>query len=108
MHYLVQLPDFILKYLVMEKLMTLELLSNIRGARPSPDVRELFMIIKNALPAADITDPEEVSGDIYVPLEDLRDDEVIESSSMEKEIIKENFPERKNEFLVVSKVIEEL
>lgn len=88
--------------------MTLELLSNIKGAKPSPDVRELFMIIKDALPATDIADPEEVSGDIYVPLEDLRNDVVIESSSQEKEIIKENFPERKNEFLVVSKVIEEL
>ena len=92
----------------MEKLIPLELLSNIKGAKPSPDVRELFMIIKEALPAADIGDPEEVSGDIYVPLEDMRNDVVIESSSLEKEIIKENFPERKNEFLVVSKVIEEL
>ena len=88
--------------------MTLELLSNIKGAKPSPDVRELFMIIKDALPATEIADTEEVSGDIYVPLEDLRNDVVIESSSLEKEIIKENFPERKNEFLVVSKVIEEL
>lgn len=92
----------------MEKLIPLELLSNIRGARPSPDVGKLFMIIKDALPGNDIADHEEISGDVYVLLEDLRDDEVIESSSMEKEIIKENFPERKNEFLVVSKVIEEL
>jgi Asp-tRNA(Asn)/Glu-tRNA(Gln) amidotransferase C subunit len=92
----------------MEKLMPLELLSNIRGARPSPDVERLFMIIKDALPGNNIADHDEINGDGYVPLEDLRDDEVIESSSTEKEIIKENFPERKNEFLVVSKVIEEL
>ena len=40
-------------------------------------------------------------------LNDLRDDVVIESSAMEKQIIIENFPKSKNGYLVVSKVIEE-
>ena len=88
--------------------MPLELLSNIRGARPSPDVGKLFDIIKDALPRNDSADQEVISGDICADLESLRDDEVIESSSVEKEIIKENFPERKNDYLVVSRVIEEV
>ncbi len=88
--------------------MPLELLSNIRGAGPSPDVGKLFDIIKDALPGNDSADQEVISGDICVHLESLRDDEVIESSSVEKEIIKENFPERKNDYLVVSRVIEEV
>lgn len=88
--------------------MTLELLSNIRGARPSPDVEKLFMIIKDALPGNAIANPEEIGSDMCIPLEDMRNDEVIESSSVEKDIIRDNFPERKNEYLVVSKVIEEL
>ena len=36
----------------------------------------------------------------------LREDVVIESSAMEKQIILENFPNKKNGFLVVAKVIE--
>ena len=42
-----------------------------------------------------------------VSLNDLRDDVVIESSALEKQIIIENFPKEKNGYLVVSKVIEE-
>jgi len=37
----------------------------------------------------------------------LRDDVVINSPQIEKQIIIENFPKEKNGFLVVSKVIEE-
>ncbi len=42
-----------------------------------------------------------------VSLDDLREDVVMESSSLEKEIIIENFPKEKNGFLVVAKVIED-
>ena len=42
-----------------------------------------------------------------VSLNDLREDCIIESSQIEKEIIIENFPKEKNGYLVVSKVIEE-
>ena len=40
-------------------------------------------------------------------LDNLRDDVVIESPSLEKQIIKENFPKEKNGYLVVSKIIED-
>lgn len=92
----------------MSKLMTLELLSSIKGARPSPAVSELFRIIKDASPAAVNEDTVDGADHSAVSFEYLRNDEVIESSPVEKEIIRENFPERINDFLVVSKVIEEL
>ena len=41
-----------------------------------------------------------------VSVSNLREDVVIESSAMEKQIIVENFPNSKNGFLVVAKVIE--
>ena len=40
-------------------------------------------------------------------LDELRDDVVLDSSSIEKQLIIENFPKEKKGFLVVSKVIEE-
>ena len=42
-----------------------------------------------------------------VSLNDLREDVVVKSSQIEKEIIIDNFPREKNGFLVVAKVIEE-
>jgi Asp-tRNA(Asn)/Glu-tRNA(Gln) amidotransferase C subunit len=42
-----------------------------------------------------------------VCLNDLRDDVVIESSTVERQIIIENFPKEKNGYLVVSQVIED-
>jgi Asp-tRNA(Asn)/Glu-tRNA(Gln) amidotransferase C subunit len=41
-----------------------------------------------------------------VSLNDLREDIVIDSPQIEKQIIIENFPREKNGYLVVSKVIE--
>ena len=40
-------------------------------------------------------------------LDDLREDVVIDSPQIEKQIIIENFPKEKNGYLLVSKVIEE-
>ncbi|GAA4239201.1 hypothetical protein GCM10022291_32610 [Postechiella marina] len=89
----------------MSKIMTVDILSSIKGAEPSEAVSKLFDVIKNAHPtnnnAANNTNKNAVS------LNDLRDDIIIESSAIEKQIIKENFPNEKNGFLVVSKVIEE-
>jgi Asp-tRNA(Asn)/Glu-tRNA(Gln) amidotransferase C subunit len=42
-----------------------------------------------------------------VSLDGLRDDVVLDSSAIEKQIIIENFPKEKDGYLVVSKVIEE-
>lgn len=92
----------------MGKLMPLELLSSIKGAKPSPAVNELFTIIKGASLVMDHIDHEDDHYDKHVSIEDLRNDEVIESLPEERQIIKDNFPVEKNGMLVVSKVIEGL
>ena len=89
----------------MSKIMTVDVLSSIKGAQPSKAVNRLFEVIKNA---------NSINNNSFnsnhnncVSLNDLRDDVVIESSAIEKQIIIENFPKEKNGYLVVSKVIEE-
>jgi len=89
----------------MSKIMTVDVLSSIKGAQPSEAVDKLFDVIKNANPTNNNTF-NHVNNNV-VSLNDLRDDVVIESSALEKQIIIENFPKEKNGFLVVSKVIEE-
>lgn len=82
--------------------MTVDVLSSIKGAKPSESVNQLFEVIKKANQNADLKHTHNVVG-----LNDLRKDVVVESSDLEKEIIKENFPKQKNGFLVVAKVIED-
>ena len=85
--------------------MTVDILSSIKGAEPSEAVDKLFDVIKNAQPnntnSFNNVNPNAVS------LNDLREDVVVKSSTIEREIIKENFPKEKNGYLVVSKVIED-
>ncbi len=83
--------------------MTVDVLSSIKGAKPSEAVSKLFDVIKNAHTNKNTFNTNNNS----VSVNDLRDDVVIESSKTEKQIIKENFPKEKNGYLVVSKVIEE-
>jgi Asp-tRNA(Asn)/Glu-tRNA(Gln) amidotransferase C subunit len=88
----------------MSKIMTVDILSSIKGAQPSEAVNKLFEVIKNANPN---NNNSFINNHNYsVSLDDLRDDVVIESSVTEKQIIIENFPKEKNGYLVVSKVIE--
>ncbi len=87
----------------MSKIMTVDILSSIKGAEPSESVNKLFDVIKNAQTINNST----TNTINAVSLNDLREDVIIESSTTEKEIIKENFPNEKNGFLVVTKVIEE-
>ena len=84
--------------------MTVDILSSIKGAQPSESVNKLFDVIKNAVPSNDTT----LNNVNYncLSVNDLREDVVIESSAIEKQIILENFPNKKNGFLVVAKVIE--
>jgi len=84
--------------------MPLDVLSSIKGATSSEAVNQLFEVIKNA----NIDNQEDTLSlnTTVVNLDDLREDEVVESEEVEKNIIKENFPAQKNGFLVVSKVIE--
>ena len=85
--------------------MTVDVLSSIKGAKPSESVNKLFDVIRNAHPtnnnAANNVNNNAVS------VSDLREDVVIESSIIEREIIRENFPNEKDGCLVVSKVIED-
>ena len=89
----------------MSKIMTVDILSSIKGAQPSEAVNKLFEVIKNANAAN--TNTFNNNRNNGMSLNDLRDDVVIQSSEMEKQIILENFPKQKNGYLVVSKVIEE-
>lgn len=90
----------------MDKLMPLDILSSIKGAKSSDAVNKLFDVIKDAHSSSenDIIDMRD--SDIS-SLDDLRDDSIIDSTSNERKIIKENFPKEKNGYLVVKKVIEE-
>ena len=88
----------------MNKTMTVDILSSIKGAQPSESVNQLFDVIKNAIPTNNTTLNNVNHNCVLVS--NLREDVVIESSAMEKQIILENFPNKKNGFLVVAKVIE--
>jgi Asp-tRNA(Asn)/Glu-tRNA(Gln) amidotransferase C subunit len=88
----------------MNKTMTVDILSSIKGAQPSESVNKLFDVIKNAIPS-NATALNNVNHNC-VSVSDLREDVVIESSAIEKQLIIENFPNKKNGFLVVAKVIE--
>ena len=89
----------------MSKIMTVDILSSIKGAKPSEAVNQLFDVIKNAHPTNNNSFNNVNNNAISVS--ELRDDVVVESSAIEKQIIKENFPREKDGYLVVSKVIED-
>ena len=86
--------------------MPLDLLSSIKGARPSAAVNELFNVIKRAVP-----DNQGIgnlnTGANAVSINELRSDEIERCEEDQKELIRKNFPKEKNGFLVVPKVIEE-
>ncbi len=86
--------------------MPLDLLSSIKGARPSEAVNELFNVIKRAVPDNQSVDSFDMGANT-VPINELRSDEVVRCEEDQKELIRQNFPEEKNGFLVVPKVIEE-
>ncbi|WP_179950013.1 Asp-tRNA(Asn)/Glu-tRNA(Gln) amidotransferase subunit GatC [Lutibacter citreus] len=88
----------------MSKIMTVDILSSIKGAQPSESVNKLFDVIKNA----NLTNNNSLNNvnNNCVSINNLREDVVIESSAIEKQLIIENFPNKKNGYLVVAKVIE--
>lgn len=88
----------------MSNLMTVDVLSSIKGAKPSETVSKLFDVIKKAKSSTNFASKMHQNA---VSLEQLREDIITESSDLEKKIIIENFPKEKNGYLVVSKVIEE-
>ena len=86
--------------------MPLDLLSSIKGARSSEAINELFNVIKKAMPDNQSVDSFDI-GSKALSINELRSDEVIRCDEDQKELIRQNFPEEKNGFLVVPKVIEE-
>jgi len=85
--------------------MTLDVLSSIKGAEASKVVDNLFEVIKKG--HISNTNTNNTTHVNAVNIDDLRPDEVIKSSELEQHLILENFPNKKNRFLVVPKVIEE-
>ena len=85
--------------------MTVDVLSSIKGAQPSEAVNKLFDVIKNAQPTNNNA-LNNVNNNC-VSINNLREDVVIESSAIEKQLIIENFPNKKNGYLVVAKIIED-
>ncbi len=84
-------------------MMTVDILSSIKGAKESETVSKLFEVIQNANTSTNnFNHPNNA-----VSLDDLREDIVIDSAAIEKQIIIENFPKEKNGYLAVAKVIEE-
>ena len=91
----------------MSELTSLEILTGIKDAAPSESVRQLFGILHAAVPEQNENVFIELLSDNTVTTNALRDDIVIESSDKERQIIIDNFPFSKNNYLIVSKVIEE-
>ena len=89
----------------MSKIMTVDILSSIKGAQPSEAVNKLFEEIKKAHPTNEFSLSNVNTN--TVSINDLRDDVIIESSELEKEIIIQNFPKEKGGYLVVAKIIED-
>ena len=85
-------------------MMTVDILSSIKGAKESDTVSKLFNVIKKANTS---TSNLGNNSNNVLSLDDLREDIVINSSQIEKDIIIENFPKKKDGYLVVAKVIEE-
>ena len=91
----------------MSELTSLEVLTNVKDATDSEVVRQLFGIIREAVPEQDEVDfVEQLSGSA-VETNELREDIAIESTVCERKIMIDNFPHSKNNYLVVPKVIEE-
>lgn len=91
----------------MSELTSLEILTGIKDADTSESVRQLFGIVHAAVPEQNEIAFIEHHSENAVTTNALRDDIVIESSDKERQIIIDNFPFSKNNYLIVSKVIEE-
>ena len=91
----------------MSELTSLEILTNIKNAVLSDSVRQLFEIVRSADSEQSDIDFVELMSENAIEINELREDIVIESTETERQIIIDNFPFKKNNYLVVPKVIEE-
>ena len=91
----------------MKDLISLEVLSNIEGATSSEAVERLFDTIRKVAVEKIGVETVNLQSKNAISTEDLRDDIVVKASEVEKQIIIDNFPNKKDNYLVVPKVIEE-
>ena len=91
----------------MSELSSLEILTNIKDVGASKSVEQLFGIVRAAVSEQNNVDFVELMSDSAVATNKLREDVAIESSETERQIIIDNFPLSKNNYLVVPKIIEE-
>ena len=91
----------------MSELRSLEILSNIKDASSSKSVEQLFDIVRTVVSDQDNNDFDKYISDNAVTTNELREDIAIEPNETERQIILNNFPLNKNNYLVVPKVIEE-
>ena len=91
----------------MSELTSLEILTNIKDAGASGSVGQLFGIVRAAVSVENEIDFVLLMSDNAVQTSELREDMVSESSETERQIIIDNFPLSKNNYLVVPKTIEE-
>ena len=87
----------------MSKTIPLDILSNIKNASPSKSVEKLLEIIKKTTVEKDNCP---ISKRNAICVSQLREDLVKPSQETERKIIIENFPKQKDNYLVVSKIIE--
>jgi len=91
----------------MSELRSLEILSNIKDAASSKSVEQLFGIVRETVAEQNNNDFDKYMSDNAVTTNDLREDIAVEPNETERQIILNNFPLNKNNYLVVPKVIEE-
>ena len=79
------------------------MLSNIEGATSSEAVEQLFDTLRKAAIEKEVN----LLASNAISSETLREDIAVETSAVEKQLIMDNFPKQKDNYLVVPKVIEE-
>ena len=91
----------------MDELTSLEMLSNIKGATSSEAIEQFFETLRNAATEKNKADLIDLLSGNAISSEELREDVAVETSAIEKQLIIDNFPKQKDNYLVVPKVIEE-
>lgn len=88
----------------METSIPLDILSNIKGARALQAVQSLFENLKGK--DFKLEQSELIENNQTCTVEDLRADTIQQKSALEKQLIKQNFPASKADYLVVPKVLD--
>ena len=83
------------------------MLSKIEGASSSQAIDYLFDTLRTTETGNNTVDVIDLLSRKAVSPEELRDDIAKETSALEKQLILANFPNEKNNYLVVPKVIDE-